>query len=285
MKKFAIIVGLTAMLTGCGGGGGDCEEGTVTPPVTEVSFPNGQMPEYVIRTSSEIESRNSGVFGQVVGMEVLEDGLANVTIQRFDADYSNGYQTKPTSNVIAGQAVFYAKIGGYEAKLTSYDLNKLSKSLPTVAVRGDVDGAMRLELALPVMGELQELNSNSVRINNMDYKLGTVDDGDGGNDVYVGRWVAGMFDGDKLNVISLSVTEPVWGFLMVVEVDSIIGDTDFTYITSDGATNTVFLNERPSMMATDRVMNTDKLEVGKKVLIQAFKLDYVTQNANVYKAE
>lgn len=282
MKKFAIVLGLSALLIGCGGGG-DCEEGTVTPPVA--AFPNDQAPEYVIRTSSEIESRSAGIFGQVVSMEVLENGLANVSIQRFDTDYNNGYMTKPTSNVIAGEAVFFAKIGAFNAQLTSYDLNKLSKSLLTVAVRGELNGAMRLELALPVLGELQELNGNSVRINNIDYKLGAIDEDNGGNDAYIGRWVAGVFDGDRLNVVALSVAEPVWGIVTVVEVAGVYGQADFSYINSDGDEITVYLNDRPTMFATDRVMDAGELEVGKKVLIQANRLGTAIPDANVYKAE
>lgn len=279
MKKLLLvgIVGLSAMLGGCGGSG-DCDE--TLPPVTEATFPNNQTPEYVIRTASEIEARGTSFYGQVTSMEVLEDGRANVIIQRFDADYSDGYQTKPTNTVTEGVAVFYAKVGALAERLRVDDLKKLSGSLPTVAVRGEIDGSLRLELSLPVMGDFQRFDGVTARINDFDYQVGSVD-----GDLYVGSWATGLTDGDKLNLIQLSVTASAWGVLIPVDVHDIVSSKGFTYKNVDGDEITVYLNEGLTVYPTDRVKDTSELRVGEKVLIQANYLDTVIGDANVYRAE
>lgn len=285
MKKLLLVgvVGLAALLGGCGGSG-DCDE-SITPPVTDAQFPNGQAPEYVIRQHADITGRSETTYGQILSMEVLEGNKANVVIQKFEADYSNGYATKPTSTVIEGKAEMRVKIGGFQANLTSYDLNKLKGSLMTVSFRGNnTDGEMIVYVTLPVLGELQELNGNSVRVDGIDYSLGTVDDDAGHNDAYIGRWVAGMFDGDKLNIISLSVAERVWGNLLPVKVNAIYGQSDLSYLDSDGNEVTVYLNTRPTMEKTDRVEDAAvELSEGDSILIQANSFDGVTVNGNVFK--
>lgn len=286
MKKLLLVgvVGMSALLAGCGGG--DCDEGTVLPPVTEVAFPNGQAPEYIIRSGSDINSRAPAIYGQVLSMEILENGRADVVIQKFEADYSNGYATKPTNTVIEGLANFRMKVGGYQASLTSYDLHKLSKSLLTVAVRGENnEGEMMVEVTLPVLGELQSNDGNTVRINNIDYPLGTVDDDMGGNDAYIGRHVVGMFDGGKLNLITLSSVNSTWGVVIPATVNAVYGQIDMSYLDSDGNEVTVYLNTIPTMIPTDRVEDAAmELRDGDTVLIQAPRYDGVTvEMANVYK--
>lgn len=286
MKKLLLVgvVGLSALLGGCGGSS-DCDE-EVLPPVTEAQFPNGQEPEYVIRQHADITGRNVTTYGQLLSMEVLEGDRANVVIQKFEADYSNGYATKPTDTVVEGKAELRVKIGGYQANLTSYDLNKLKSSLMTVSFRGNnAADEMIVYVTLPVLGELQELNGNSVRVDGIDYPLGTVDMEDGLHDAYIGRHVAGMFDGDKLNIISLSVATPTWGNLIPVKVGAVYGQSDLSYLDSDGNEVTVFLNTRPTMDASDRVVDAAvELRDGDTILIQANKFDGVTaSSANVYK--
>ena len=105
MKKLLLVgvVGLSALLGGCGGSGEDCNE-EVLPPVTEAQFPNGQAPDYIVRSANEVgfaRIENKGMTSQVLSIEMDPENhrVTKVVVQEFIADYSEGYHTKPTNNV------------------------------------------------------------------------------------------------------------------------------------------------------------------------------------------
>lgn len=190
MKKFAIVLGLSAMMIGCGGGG-DCEEGTMPPDTTppiEAQFPRGQEPEYIVRNADEIGfaklQNKEGMTGQVLGIEFEPENINRYTIavQEFTADYSQGYLTKPTNNVFTyTNSTLHAVWGGTKVQLSSEDLVKLKDSLLTVKQRGGFEDAFgnfypAFDIYFPVMGPLQEVTEDTVKINGMTYPKGTDDD-------------------------------------------------------------------------------------------------------------
>lgn len=289
MKKLLLVgvVGMAALLGGCGGSS-DCDE-EVLPPVTEAQFPRGQAPEYIIRSAEEVGARGAvGINGQVLGIEFESDNENNwkLIVQQFDADYSNGYLTKPTTNVFEyTNSKINASAGPSPVYLTTYDMHKVAGELLTVKQRGGFEDAFgnfypEFTVYFPVVGKLEEDNGASYKINGVWYPKGTAD-----SDVYVGRYVAGMYDGEKLNAYSMSFAGPAGGYTHTVTVDAIVDDLTFTYVDGDGNQMHVAIRPPISVERSDRILSTDALKAGMKVVVSAATLDYnemVTSNANVY---
>lgn len=298
MKKLLLVgvVGLTALLVGCGGSSEDCDEGTVPlPPVPEVSFPNNQAPEYIVREGDEIGfariENEEGINGQVVSLEFEEGSEYNYTIavQQFDADYSEGYLTKPTANVFEyNNSPLVAVMGKSKERLTNYDLIKLQDVLMTVKQRGGFEDAFgtfypSFDVYFPVMGELQDVTGDTVKINGIVYPKGTADD-----DVYIGRHVAGMYDGEKLNIFSLSFAGPAWGYTHIVTVYNVVGENSFSYVDSENNVMVVHLREKAYMEHSDRLLHTDGVVPGMKLMVSGARLDYnnlEALKADVYRIE
>ncbi|MGL4753416.1 MAG: hypothetical protein ACRCXB_13605 [Aeromonadaceae bacterium] len=291
MKKLLLVgvVGLSALLGGCGGGG-DCEE-EVLPPVTEASFPRGQAPEYIIRMEDEIGfskvNTKENFSGQVLFMESNENpNYVALTVQEFTADYSQGYVTKPTNNIREFEIAYLtARFGNYSEYIKGEDIDKIQDQLLTVKLRGGqklINGNIlpNLDITFPILGELQEESSTFYKINGMYYPKGSADDG-----VYVGRHVVGLYEGDKLNIFSMAFAGPAWGYVHTVTVDAVVDGTHFTYIDGDGFEISVDLKAPVHMEKTDRLLNTEGLVSGMKVTVMAGRVDYnklETINASVY---
>lgn len=296
MKKLLLVgvVGLFALLAGCGGGNGpECDEDTL-PPVTEAQFPKGQAPEYVIRQANEIGFSRVGEVdysAQVLSIDMGEEDyngnyrVTKVVVQEFTTDYSEGYLTKPTNNVHEyGYATFRAVLGGQTSVLTNYDIKKVGKSLLTVKRRGgnnDIDGNFQpiLDIYFPVMGVLEEVNDDTFRINGQLYPRGIADDNEGGVDIYVGGHVAGMFDGKKLNIFSTSFAGSAWGYAHPIKVNSVIDEMSFTYLDADGNEVVATIREGNSLEKTDRLRTTEKLVSGKEYQVTGSRVDHDNMEA------
>lgn len=297
MKKLLLVgvVGLSALLAGCGGGGEDCDESQPLPPVVEAQFPRGQAPEYIVREENEIGfsriENEEGINGQVLNIDFVEDSEWDyiIAVQQFEADYSQGYLTKPTTNVVEYvRPQVRAVLGKSKELMTTYDLLKLGDALVTVKQRGgfsDVSGNFYpgLDVYFPVMGELQEVTGDTVKINGIVYPKGTADD-----DVYVSRHVAGMYDGEKLNVYSMSFAGPAWGYVHTITVYNVVDEQSFSYIDSENNVMVVHLREKAYMEHTDRLLHTEGLEPGTKLMVSGARLDYnnlEALNADAYRVE
>lgn len=303
MKKLLLVgvVGLSALLAGCGGGGDCDEEGTVTPPVTEAQFPRGQTPDYIVRSSNEIGfSRvgNPDYSAQVLSIEMGEEDysgefrITKVLVQEFIADYSEGYLTKPTNNVHEyGYATFRATMGSSSTAMTNYDIKKIGKSVVTVQRRGgdsDFEGNFLpiFDVAFSALGVLNEITDDHFIVNGIQYPRGIADDNEGGVDIVVGGYVAGIMDGDKLNIAKLSFAGPAWGITLNPVVSVVIDESSFSYVDVYGNDVVVTLREPLSVEKTDRILSTSNLVVGETVVITATSLDYNNQeilSADVFK--
>lgn len=300
MKKLLLVgvVGLSALLAGCGGSGSDCEE-EVLPPVTEAQFPNGQSPDYIVRGKDDIGfSRvvRDGLTAQVLSIETdpKDKRVVKVVVQEFIADYSEGYMTKPTNNVHEyGHSQFVAVLGDQRTILGSDDLDKVSKSLMTVKMNGyseDVFGNKQptFDIHFPVTGILNEVTDTSFIVNGMEYPRGVADDNEGSMDIVIGGHVSGMMDGEKLNITKLSFAAPAWGYSHSVEVDTVIDETSFSYLNHEGNSVTVHLNTIPTFGSSDRMESTEKLVAGSWVVVSGSRIDdntMETHNARVYFVE
>lgn len=288
MKKLLLVgvVGLSALLGGCGGG--DCEE-EVLPPVTESQFPRGQAPEYVVRKADEVElSRAFGnqlITGQVLSLEMAESRPSIITVQEFDASYEGGYMTKPTNNVRTFNGYFRAQAGGQEMSMTHEDLLKLRSDLMTVALREtefNDEGVMtfaQVYLSVSVSGKIDTITSDTIRINGMDYPLGFFNP----SEVVEGDYATGFLEGSKLNFYKLTFSNPAGGYSHEVVVDDVMGTDSFTYLNAEG--NSVVVELKPLPYPGDEIQDASVLSKGSVVVVQGFTIDnndMVARDANVY---
>lgn len=299
MKKLLLVgvVGLSALLAGCGGGG-DCEEETL-PPVTEASFPNGQAPDYIVRSKDDMgfaRIGNEGSTSQVLSIEMDPDNhrVTKVVVQEFIADYSEGYHTKPTNNVYEyGFSHFRAAVGEGRPLLSSYDLYKVRQSLLTVKLSStyeDLEGNIQptFEIHFPVVGILDAVTETSFVVNGIEYPKGIADDNLGGVDIVIGGYVSGMLDGEKLNITKLSFAGPAGGYSHSVEVDTVIDETSFSYLNYEGNSVTVYVDTTPTFGHTDRLEDTKKLVSGSWVVVSGASIDnnnMEAKDARVYLVE
>lgn len=301
MKKLLLVgvVGLSALLAGCGGSSDDCDEGELLPPVVEAQFPNGQSPDYIIRGKDDIGFARvvrDGLTAQVLSIETdpKDQRVVKVVVQEFIADYSEGYMTKPTNNIHEyGHSQFLAVMGDQRSILDSKDIDKVAKSLMTVKMNGyteDVFGTQQpiFDIHFPVTGILNEVTDTSFIVNGIEYPRGIADDNEGNMDIVVGGHISGMMDGDKLNITKLSFASPAWGYSHSVEVDRVIDETSFSYLDYQGNSVTVHLNTVPTFGSSDRMESTEKLESGSWVVVSAGSINdntMETHNARVYFVE
>lgn len=297
MKKFAIVLGLSALMIGCGGGG-DCEEGTVPPDTTppiEAQFPRGQEPEYIVRNAGEIGfakfKNKEGRTGQVLGIEFDPEDINRytITVQEFTADYSQGYLTKPTSNVYTyDNPLLRGVLGGLEGYFSHEDRVKLKDALLTMKHRDNFEDSLGnlqpiFDVYFPVMGPLQEVTGDTVKINGMTYPKGIADE-----EVYVGGHVAGLYDGEKLNVYSLSFAADAWGYAHSVTVLGVVDETSFSYLDSDGNVVVAVLREQAYLEKSDRFFTTENMKAGMTLVVSGWRVDYNTMEAldvNAYNVE
>lgn len=286
MKKLLLVgvVGLSALLTGCGGGDGpDCDD-NLLPPVTEAQFPNGQAPDYIVRGAKDIgfsRIEGQGVTGQVLSIETdpKDHRVVKVVVQEFIADYSEGYLTKPTNNIREyGYSQFVAVMGDQTDFLNSNDIYKVRQSLLTVKMNGYSEDAFGnkqpiFDVHFPVTGILDAVTETSFIVNGIEYPKGIADDNEGGVDIVVGGYISGMMDGDKLNITKLSFVGPAGGYSHSVEVDTVIDEASFSYLNHEGNSVTVHLNTTPTFGKSDRLESTEKLVPGSWVVVGAARID------------
>lgn len=300
MKKLLLVgvVGLSALLAGCGGGD-DCEEGTVTPPVTEAQFPNSQSPDYIVRGANEVgfaRLTDVGITSQVLSIETdpKHHNVVKVVVKEFIADYSEGYLTKPTNNVFEyGYSEFRAVVGDQKIPLNSNDIYKVRKSLLTVKMTDsteDVFGNFQpvFDIHFPVVGILDDVTETTFIVNGIEYPKGIADDNEGGVDIVIGGYVSGMMDGEKLNISKLSFVGPAGGYSHSVEVDQVVDETSFSYLNHEGNSITVHLDTTPTFGKSDRLESTEKLVAGSWVVVSAATInnnDMETTGARVYFVE
>lgn len=297
MKKLLLVgvVGLSALLYGCGGSS-DCEEVIPPAPEPEITFPNNQAPDYVIREADEIgfaRVLGEGFYtGQVLGIDVKESGFPRVVVQEFIADYGNGYLTKPTSNVQEVSANFFTKAGNIEVMLSKEDITSLQDQLLTVVDRGgkknEVTGeyVAKFYISTPVLGHFTDYDGEYALINHVKYPVKHVDP----KLLNGSSYVAGYWEGDKLNLFATSYSGRAYGFSHEVKVHRILGQTDFTYLDSDNNEVTVILKQLGQTVApSDCVKVVDEeLKEGEKVVITGFEVNYSTmevKDATVFKSE
>lgn len=292
MKKLLLVgvVGLSALLAGCGGGE-DCNEASPLPPVEDVAqFPRGQAPEYIVRTADEIEvsrmQTKDDLTGQVVSMELVENSYYHrIVVQEFETSYEGGYQTKPTNNIHEfTSSSLRARIGDGAQNLTYSDLVKMKDDLLTVKKRGGSTSLggfhPHFEISIPVMGPVESLNGDTVIINGLEYKVGKIDES-----VKEGKYVAGVYEGTNLNIYNTSFVGPAWGIALTVEVKEVLTDSSFYYEDALGYMVIVNLREEGYMERSDRLFTTDSLKVGQKVLVKASKIEGEINDASVYSVE
>lgn len=288
MKKLLLVsvVGLSALLGGCGGGE-DCEESPILPPVEDVAkFPRGQAPEYIIRDTTQTKAgTKDSLLGQALSISPTSDGdqpaSASLVLQEFTADYTNGYLTKPTMNVHEFTYVYFT--ANNKVRLTGSDLTLLKDELLTLSKVGYLEpilpgtpGTYTFNVSVQVEGQLEDLVGDIITIQGIEYKVGKVADG-----VVLGDYVSGIRDGENLNVYKLSFSTPAWGYSHEVEVFGKIDEDTFTYINNQGNEMRVTMRPCTGYEKDDRLCDTTKFELFQKVKLSG---NYYTFDSNTMEA-
>lgn len=286
MKKLLLVgvVGMSALLAGCGGG--DCEEGTVLPPVTEVAFPKGQAPEYVIRFDSPNERMVSlNYSGQVLSLNT-DKWEPVFTVQKFDATYEGGYMTKPTTDVVdvaieEGGIVAMS----YEPKhhMSRDDLEVLKDELLTVRVYDtavDMEGnnlSRRVVIYPTVVGPVDEVLAGSIIIN------GQMFDSDNEAGFEEGSYAVGITADGGLKNIQLSGAGPAWGIQSTVIVKRVVGVNQFVYDTHFGEVMATLKDQdfgEDFPHQNDSEQTTANLKIGSAVLLVGNAIDFNTMTTD-----